>query len=125
MIFHDFSRHLRGEADQARTDAQSSTLARRGANRGAEDVQHREHGRRRDRHREDLIQREALPGNKHERQRHRHALNNVLNHARQKIINVHLIYIRSTDFLAGREIYMLIWSKGKYDNHNQNVKGCT
>jgi hypothetical protein len=27
--------------------------------------------------------------------------------------------------LAGREIYMLIWSKGKYDNHNQNVKGCT
>ena len=81
-------------------DAKASALAGRDADARREDVQDGEHGRCRDRHRENLVKREALPGNEHERERDGNTLNNVLNDAREQIIDIHLIYIRSPDFFC-------------------------
>ena len=89
-----------GEADQVGADTEARTLACRHADRGGEDVQHREHRRRRDRHRQDLVKGQGLPGNEHERERNGHALNNVLDYAAEKIVDIHFIYIRSPDFFC-------------------------
>ena len=74
---------LRGEAYQAGTDTEAAALARRHAHAGGEDVQHGEHGSGRNRHRQDLIHGQALPGNEDQRQGYRHTLHYVLDDAGQ------------------------------------------
>lgn len=79
IAFHS----LRGEAYEARTDTEAAALACRHTHAGGEDVQHGEDRCSRDRYRQDLIHRQALPGNKHQRQSYRHALHYVLDDAGQ------------------------------------------
>jgi len=89
-----------GEAYEVRANAEARALASRNADGGGEDVQHREHGRGEDGHREDLIHRQLLPGNEYKRQGYREALHYVLDDARKKVIDVHLVYIRPIDFFS-------------------------
>jgi len=70
------------ESHQVGADTEARTLARRHADRGGEDVKHREHRRRRDGHRQDLVKGQGLPGDEHEREGHRHALHDILDYAR-------------------------------------------
>jgi len=74
---------LRGEAYEAGTDTEAAALARRHTHAGGEDIEHGEHSRSGDRHRGDLIHRQALPGNKDQRQGYRHTLHYILDDAGQ------------------------------------------
>ena len=85
------------EAHEVGADAEASTLACRNADRRREDVENRKDGGGGDRDRQDLIHRERLARDKNQRQRNRDALNQVLDDARQKIVDVHF-YILSPDF---------------------------
>ena len=101
MNFYRESANLHaGEADQVGTDTEARTLACRHADRGGEDVEHREHRRSGDGNRQDLIEGEGLPGDEHECKSNGHALNDVLDYAAEKIVDIHFIYIRSPDFFC-------------------------
>ena len=78
-------------------DAEARSLPGRNADRRREDVKNRKDGGGGDRDRQDLIHRERLARDKNQRQRNRDALNQVLDDARQKIVDVHF-YILSPDF---------------------------
>jgi hypothetical protein len=82
-------------------------LASRHADGGGEDVQHGEHGRRHDRHGHNLIHRQLLTRDEHQRQGHGNALHHILDDTSQKIVHVHLVYIRSLDFF----LMAFCWSK--------------
>ena len=92
-----------GETHQVRTNTEARALARRHADGGGEDVQHREHRGGHDGHREDLIHGQLLTGDKHKGQGHGNALHYILHNAGQKVVYVHLVYIRSIDFFPGME----------------------
>lgn len=86
-----------GEANEVGADAEASALASRDTDRRREDVKNRKDGGGGDRDRQDLIHRERLARDKNQRQRNGDALNQVLDDARQKIVDVHF-YILSPDF---------------------------
>ena len=92
-----------GETHQVRANTEARALARRHADGGGEDVQHREHRGGHDGHREDLIHGQLLTGDKHKGQGHGNALHYILHNAGQKVVYVHLVYIRSIDFFPGIE----------------------
>ena len=92
-----------GETHQVRSNTEARALARRHADGGGEDVQHREHRGGHDGHREDLIHGQLLTGDKHKGQGHGNALHYILHNAGQKVVYVHLVYIRSLDFFPGIE----------------------
>ena len=92
-----------GETHQVRTNTEARALARRHADGGGEDVQNREHRGGHDGHREDLIHGQLLTGDKHKGQGHGNALHYILHNAGQKVVYVHLVYIRSIDFFPGME----------------------
>jgi hypothetical protein len=92
-----------GETHQVGTNTEARALARRHADGGGEDVQHREHRGGHDGHREDLIHGQLLTGDKHKGQGHGNALHYILHNAGQKVVYVHLVYIRSIDFFPGIE----------------------
>jgi len=69
------------EAHQVRAQTEARALARRQANARGHQVQQRERHRRNDRHREDLLYLELLLGDDEGRQRHREALQEILNGA--------------------------------------------
>ena len=92
-----------GETHQVRANTEARALARRHADGGGEDVQHREHRGGHDGHREDLIHGQLLTGDKHKGQGHGNALHYILHNAGQKVVYVHLVYIRSLDFFPGIE----------------------
>ena len=85
------------EANKVGADSEASALTCRDADRRREDVKNREDGGRGDRDRQDLIHRERLARDKNQRKRNRDALNQVLDDARQKIVDVHF-YILTSDF---------------------------
>lgn len=70
---------LSWEANEVRTDTEASTLASRDADRGREDVQDGKDGSSRDGNRQDLIKREALPGDKNKSQGNSNTFNHILN----------------------------------------------
>ena len=92
---------LHGESHQVGSNTEACALARRHADGGREDVQHCEHRGSHDGHREDLIHGQLLTRDKHKGQGHGNALNNILYYAGQKVVYVHLVYIRSIDFFPG------------------------
>ncbi len=92
-----------GESHQVGANAEARALARRHADGGREDVQHREHRGGHDGHREDLIHGQLLTRNEHKGQGHGNALHYILHNAGQKVVYVHLVYIRSIDFFPGME----------------------
>ena len=67
------------EPHQVRAQAEARALARRQANARGHQVQQRERHRRDNRHREDLLHLELLLGDDEGRQRHREALQEILN----------------------------------------------
>lgn len=69
---------LHGESHQVGSNTEARTLARRHADGGGEDVQHREHRRRRDGHRENLVEGQGLPGDEHKRECNSDALHYIL-----------------------------------------------
>ena len=91
---------LSGEADQVGADTEAGTLAGRDTDARGEDIQHSENSRSRDGDRQDLIEGQALPGDEDKRQSHGDTLNYILDHASQKVVNVHFIYIPPTDFFG-------------------------
>ena len=86
-----------GKSNQIGADSEARSLTCRNADRRREDVKNRKDGGGGDRDRQDLIHRERLARDKNQRQRNRDALNQVLDDARQKIVDVHF-YILSPDF---------------------------
>jgi Family of unknown function (DUF5832) len=92
-----------GESHQIRANTEARALARRHADGGREDVQHREDRGGHDGHREDLIHGQLLTRNEHKGQGHGNALHYILHDAGQKVVYVHLVYIRSIDFFPGME----------------------
>ena len=85
------------EAHEVGADSEARSLTCRNADRRREDVKNRKDGGGGDRDRQDLIHRERLARDKNQRQRNRDALNQVLDDARQKIVDVHF-YILTSDF---------------------------
>jgi len=92
-----------GESHQVGANTEARALARRHADGGREDVQNREHRGGHDGHREDLIHGQLLTRNEHKGQGHGNALHYILHNAGQKVVYVHLVYIRSIDFFPGME----------------------
>lgn len=92
-----------GETHQVCANTEARALARRHADGGGEDVEHREHRCGHDGHREDLIHGQLLTGDKHKGQGHGNALHYILHNAGQKVVYIHLVYIRSLDFFPGME----------------------
>ena len=86
-----------GKSNEICADSESGPLTGRDADRRREDVKNREDGGRGDRDRQDLIHRERLARDKNQRKRNSDALNQVLDDARQKIVDVHF-YILTSDF---------------------------
>jgi len=102
--FYEDVMHLRhGESHQVGANAEARALARRHADGGREDIQNREHGGGHDGHREDLIHGQLLTRDKHKGQGHGNALHYILYDPGQKVVYVHLVYIRSLDFFPGME----------------------
>jgi hypothetical protein len=92
-----------GESHQVGANTEARALARRHADGGREDVQHGEHRGGHDCHCENLIKRQLLTRNEHKSQGHGNALHYILHDAGQKVVYVHLVYIRSLDFFPGME----------------------
>ena len=84
-----------GEADQVGAETEARTLARRQANARGEEVEERERHRCNNRHRENLLHIQLLLGDDERRQRHREALQEILDCTGNKLSNcetVHLIF---------------------------------